>query len=239
MKKSNILRFGLVMVLVTVIVVAIAPAMLPWLFGSGACYATVGTMVTGDAVTTDAVQDGPPVSTFLMSEVSQKITEMKPARTPLDTIMRSAVTKKKIESFKTEFYAVDVRPFSDTVATTYTKPDSGVELAELIVTNIDIWSQDDTALAVGREGSDGLDLVLFVADVDVANSLLKVQALNGPTEGPLIVVPTILSTTVLVRMGNAKAEKDAQTSPYAMIPEKDYNYCQIFMAQVERNRPIR
>jgi hypothetical protein len=236
MKKINIFRLGLAAVaIVIVVMVAFAPAMLPWLFGGGAIYAEVGTMVTGDAVTTDNVQDGPPSSTLLMSAVSQKITEMKPARTPLDTIMRSAVTKKKIDSFKTEFYAVDVRPFSDTVATTYTKPTPGVELAEVIVTNIDIWSQDDTALAVGITGSDELDLVLFVADVDVANSIIKVQALNGPTEGPLVVIPTIESTTVLVRMGNAKAEKDAQTSPYAMIPEKDYNYCQIHMAQVEES----
>jgi hypothetical protein len=250
MKRINIFRLGLALTsFVVLAMVVFAPAMLPWIFGGGAIYSiTTGTMITGDAVETTNVQDTPPSSTFLMSEVSQKITEMKPARTPLDTIMRSAVTKKKIESFKTEFYAVDVRPFTDTVATTYTKPGvaqqagppivegtGGVELANVIVTNIDIWSQDDTAMAVGISGSDDLNLVLFVADVDVTNSIIKVQALNGLAEGSLIVVPTIASTTVLVRMGNAKAEKDAQTSPYAMIPEKEYNYCQIFMAQVEES----
>jgi hypothetical protein len=236
MKKINIFRIGLAVAgLILMAVVCFAPAILPWLLGGGAIYSLEGTMITGDAVTTTNVQDTPPSSTFLISEVSQKITEMKPARTPLDTIMRSAVTRKKIESFKTEFYAVDVRPFSDTVASVYTKPSTGVELAELKVTNVDIWSQDDTALAVGVSGSDSLDLVLYVSDVDVTNSILKVMALNGTAEGSLIVVPTIASATVLVRMGNAKAEKDAQTSPYAMIPEKDYNYCQIFMAQVEES----
>lgn len=234
MKKSNIFRLGLA-ALCIVALVLFATAMLPWLLGGGAILATTGTMVTGDAVSTDTVQDTPPSSTFLQSTISQKITEMKPARTPLDTIMRSAVQKKKVDSFKTEFYAVDVRPFTDTVATQYTKPSTGVELAELIVTNIDIWSQDDTAMCVGVSGSDSLDLVIFVADVDVTNSILKIQALNGTAEGSNIVVPTIAAATVLVRMGNAKAEKDAQTSPYAMIPEKEYNYCQIFMAQVEES----
>lgn len=231
MKKSNIFKLCLSVAGILAIVMMIAPAMLPFLFGGGAVLAT-GTMVTGDAVTTAEVAAAAP--DLLMSTVSQKITEMKPARTPLDTIIRSA-TKKSVKSFKTDYYAVDVLPFVDTVATTYTKPATGVELAEVIVTNIDMWRQDDTALAVGIAGSDSTvgDLVLFIADVDVANSKLKVQALNGTVEGALIVVPTIASTTVLVRMGNCKAQKDASTSPYAMIPEKEYNYCQIFMAQIE------
>ena len=238
MKKSNIFRIAMTLgAVILVFIVCAAPAMLPWLFGGGAFYATVGTIVTGDAVTTDIVQDAAQEGTtgILMNEVSERITKMKPARTPLDTITRSASIKKKIEAFRTEYYAVDVRPFVDTVAVTYTKPATGVELAEIEVTNIDIWSQDDTALAVGITGSDTLDVVLFIADIDVTNSKIKVQALNGAAEGALIVVPTIAATTVLVRMGVAKAEKDAQTAPYAMIPEKEYNFCQIFMAQVEES----
>jgi hypothetical protein len=232
MKKRNIFKLILTVMGVLSLIVMFAPAMAPWMLGSGAVYA-VGTIVSGDAVDTSNAAEAAP--DLLMSNISQKITEMKPARTPLDTIMRSAVTKKKIESWRTDFYAVDVRPFNDTVAVTYTKPSTGVELAEMEVTNIDIWSQDDTALCVGVTGSDSKDLVLFIADVDVANSKLKIMALNGTAEGGLIVVPTIPITTVLVRMGNAKSEKDAQTAPYAMIPEKDYNYCQIFMAQVEES----
>ena len=229
MKKRNILKWSLAALGAFALMVIFAPAMIPWIFGSGAVYAT-GTIVTGDAVTTVEVNAAAP--DLLMSTVSQKITEMKPARTPLDTIIRHA-TAKKVESFKTDYYAVDVLPFVDTTAALYTKPATGVELAEITVTNVDMWRQDDTALAVGIVGSDSLDLVLFVADVDVANSKLKVQALNGTAEGTLIVVPTIAVTTTLVRMGNCKAQKDASTSPYAMIPEKDYNYCQIFMAQIE------
>ena len=233
MKKRNIFKTTIAIMGIFSLIVILAPAMLPWLFGSGAVLATVGTIVSGDAVDTSIAKEA--ASELLMNTISQQITEMKPARTPLDTIMRSAVIKKKINTWRTDFYAVDVRPFSDTVATAYTKPSTGVELAELEVTNIDIWSQDDTALAVGVSGSDSMDLVLFVADVDVANSKLKIMALNGTAEGGLIVVPTIAISTVLVRMGNAKSEKDAQTSPYAMIPEKEYNYCQIFMAQVEES----
>lgn len=229
MKKRNIYKLTLAIVGAIALMIVFAPAMLPWMFGGGAIF-SVGTIVTGDAVTTVEVNAAAPE--LLMSTVSQKITEMKPSRTPLDTIMRHA-TKRKVESFKTDYYAVDVLPFVDTVATQYTKPSTGVELAELIVTNVDMWRQDDTALVVGVSGSDSLDLVLFVADVDVANSKLKVQALNGTVEGALIVVPTIAAAKVLVRMGNCKAQKDASTSPYAMIPEKEYNYCQIFMAQIE------
>ena len=234
MKRSNTFRLAItaVAMVVMVAVLMLAPAMLPWLFGSGAVMATTGTIIN-DAVDTENTTDA--ASELLMSEVSQKITEMKPARTPLDTITRSASVKKKINAFKTDYYAVDVRPFSDTTAAAYVKPVPGVELAEITVTNIDVWSQDDTALAVGITGSDGLDLVLYVADIDVANSKIKVQALNGTVEGALIVVPSIANTTTLVRMGVAKAEKDAQTTPYAMIPEKEYNYCQIFMAQVEES----
>ena len=38
-----------------------------------------------------------------------------------------------------------------------------------------------------------------------------------------------------VCIGPAKAEKDAQTTPYGILPDKSWNYSQIFMEQVEQS----
>ena len=82
---------------------------------------------------------------------------------------------------------------------------------------------------------DESDLVLFVSSVDKAGGIIKVQAVNGTVSGEDTVVPILTANDQLVKMGNSKGEKDAQTAPFAIIPTKDYNYTQIFMAQMEQS----
>ena len=172
-------------------------------------------------------------------DISKKIVMMKPAATPLDTILRNIGAGTKIDAFKTEYYAVDTKSLSDTVKTLYTSVGDGDVTTDLEVNNVHAWKADDTLHIPGVTGRDGLGLVCFVASVNISGGTIKIQAINGAdgsgaTAGKRI-VPTIAADLRLVRMGPAKYETDAQTTPYSAVPTKEYNYCQLFMAQVEQS----
>lgn len=209
---------------------------------SGIAYAmATGAVVDGETVTVKEVKAG---STIDRDYVSRKITEMRPAATPLDTILRSIENQVSVSSFKTEFYAVSSRDLVDTVAVAFTRDTDGVTSTDLQVTNITAWTEDDTCMFYGVIGGpvatgygDGKDLVCFVVSRNVSNSTIKIQPLNGPeglnTQAGKMVLPSIPISTKIVRMGTCKNELDAQTAPYGIVPVKDYNYLQIFMAQAE------
>lgn len=209
---------------------------------AGIALAFTGAPVTGGtdgsgSVTTEKVKDGS--SDLDMDYVSKLVTQMRPAATPLDTIMRQIRKTTMIKSFVSEYYAVDSRSLYDTVKTAYTKSGDGVTNYDLNVNNINMWAADDTVMFYGVTGSDGLDLVCFIISKNVTNSTIKIQPLNGDagsgsTAGE-IVLPSIPLNTRAVRLGSCKNELDAQTSPYAILPVKASNYMQIFMAQVEES----
>lgn len=237
MKRSNIFNigsyvFGLLFLVAVVWILNGLTAL-----AAGAVYAT-GAVVADGPVTVSGVKTGSP--TLDKDYISKKVTEMRPSATPLDTIMRSITTGVDIKSFVSDYYAVDTRPIKDTVKTLYTKAGDGNSTIDLAVNNIGAWSADDTVMVSGITGSDGKDLVCFVISKNVGAGTIKIQPLNGTAgagtmAGKLIIPASIPVSTLLVRMGPAKHELDAQTSPYAIVPVKDYNYLQIFMAQVEES----
>ena len=201
---------------------------------AGVTMAFVGAVVAGDAVTVEDVKtNAPDLDT---DYVSKKITQMRPAATPLDTITREVGNIVPIKSFKTEFYAVDTRPMTDTVGVAGYVSVLDAELASLPVNDVDNWSTDDTCIVPSMTGSDGHELQLYVADIDAANNVIKVQSLNvTPNLNGKYQVPSIAGGASLVRMANAKSEKDATTDPFGILPAKEYNYTQLYMAQVEES----
>lgn len=202
---------------------------------AGVSLAQVGA-VTNSTVDTETVKAGSPELDD--NYISQAIVEMLPARTPLDTLMRKA-KREKINSFVYEFYKVDTKAVADTVKTGYTAEGDGAEAAAIVANNPDIWSVDDTILVPELVGRDGKELVLYINAINRATGALTVQALNGAdganTTANKRLVPNIIAGTKLYRMGKAGSELDAQTTPYAMLPIKDNNNCQIFMAQVQES----
>jgi hypothetical protein len=84
----------------------------------------------------------------------------------------------------------------------------------------------------GVLGSDNKDLVLHI--VSITSSTLGVVALNGGGTN-LSDFAAIAEDTKLTRIGNAKEETAAQTTPYTVFPQKAFNYAQIHMAQVEQS----
>lgn len=239
MKKINLFKiginlFGLIFMMTLFTGIS---AVLSGAAGLGATIA-VGAVIASEPVTVQDVKAGS--ADLDTSYISKVITEMRPAATPLDTILRNINKDVKIESFKSDFYSVSTRPLYDTVKTQYTKAGDGHATTALNVNTISMWTVDDTCLFRGITGSDGLDLMCLVVDKSVSNATITIQPMNGTagsgtTAGLEIIPATIPVNTRIVRCGPAKNELDAQTSPYAIIPVKDYNYMQIFMAQVEES----
>ena len=235
MKKNNLFKIGVNLFGLFAILTVIACFSTVLAGATSVVYAITGAPVIGDPVSVEGVKTGSP--DLDRDYVSKKITEMRPAATPLDTIMRRIGNQVSIKSFRSDYYAVDTRPLSDTVTSQYT---TNNEVAgNLVVDNISMWAADDTILVKGVTGSDGLELMVFVISKTISTSTLVIQPLNGNlgtgAHAEDMILPTIAADTVLVRCGSCKHELDAQTTPYAIIPVKDYNYMQIFMAQVEES----
>lgn len=238
MKKNNIFRymFPLLSIVLVVAVGLLFHFLSSVVTGVALAALQAGGAIEGDPASHEAVRGQS--SELDTSYISQKVVEMRPARTPLDTIMRNIGKEVKMDSFKTEFYSVDSREFYDTVAAAYTHQGDGYTSKAIEVDNISMWSVDDLALfdnITGAQDSD--DLVCLVIAKSTTNNTITVQPLNGTSgtgaNAGKLVVPSIAEDTVVVRMGKAMNELDAQAEPYAIVPTKDYNYAQIFMAQVE------
>jgi len=231
-KKFSILK-ALPLFLLTLAVVGIAAFGLPALFAVmyvGSAGAAVGVVVEG-TVTTEKVDTASPG--LNKNYISKKITEMRPASVPIDTIMRSVARTVPVRSMKTEYYAVDIKPLKDVTTLIYTNP-GAAKTAAVKVGNISLWNVDDTVLIPNTVGGNGKPLVGCVTSRDIATQTITIQALNGTGAGT-DVVPNIPLSSIVVRMAPAKSELDLQTSPFAVIPEKEYNYCQNAIAQVEES----
>jgi hypothetical protein len=240
--KNNIFYYGHKIFGITMFIAMIFILNAAFAVASGITIALVaGAPIDAEPITVKGVKAG---STIDRDYVSKIITEMRPASTPLDTILRSIENQVSVASFKTEFYAVSSRDLVDTVHVAFTRDTDGVESVDLAVHNIHAWTEDDTCMFYGVTGGavatgygDGKDLVCFVVSKNHGADTIKIQPLNGP-EGlnakvGKMVLPSIPIDTKIVRMGNCKNELDAQTSAYGIVPVKDYNYLQIFMAQAE------
>jgi len=230
-KKSPILfMFGILIVAAVALYCALA--------GGNVVDTTVvtATIVLSGTPTEQGVRDAG--SDLDMNYVSQLITEIKPSRTPLDTLLRS-VKPVKIDSFITEYYTVDMRSFNTTMTLEYTAPNPLVRTAALTVASSEMFGAQDTIIVpavTGANTSDGKPLVLFVTATG-ANSVtvysINGAAIVGGADAGKPGIPTIPNGTVLRRMGNAMNELDMQAPVISQLPDKESNYCQIFMSQIE------
>lgn len=163
--------------------------------------------------------------TLITRDVSQKITTRRANDVPLDSILRAIGQKEKAHSFKVEYLEHTYRPFSDTVATQNSGNTSSEDIA---VTTGDLWAVDDLIRVPSVTPSGGDELILLVTAKSGAT--LTVTAVNNTSNN----VPTVAASTTIYKMGNAKSEKDAQTTIIASNPTTLFNYCQIFMSQLEQ-----
>lgn len=230
----------------TITVTAIGAGALAWyLWGgdadSGVAMAAIiagighGSSVNDEPATTDNVEIAS--EELLRSAVDSRIVKIRPSSTPIDQISRWGGSRL-IDSMKAEYYAVDNKPFADSLV-------SGVSSTEptqtIRVHNKSMFSASDTLLlpdvdVTDDKGKISKGLVLYV--LENMRDGLSVMVVNNYNDKD-IAMPTLKAGEKVIRMGRAAAELDVQTDQYEALPTKDYNYCQIFKQQIEQSTMMR
>ncbi len=192
---------------------------------------TEGT-INGTPVTTQITAQVSP--SLLRSEIDERITKIRPSSTPLDQISRMAGARKA-GSMKVEYYSVDLKPGSahtqgTIAAKTITKDDP----IEITIDAKSVLSTSDTVLLPTIKNSDGVPLVAYVIKTNGKKITLLPVNVNYNEDGEFL-FPAIHENTIIVRMGRAAGELDVQTPQFATLPTKDFNFCQIFKAQIEES----
>jgi hypothetical protein len=201
--------------------------------GVGFAMATASAQAVQGTVTTTEVGAASP--NLLRPEISQLITKIRPDVFPLDTILREVGNVGKCDSREYKYYSSDVRGVRDLVTANVLEGTSA--LSELIVQNVHIWTVDDVMFIPGVVDSTGLPIRAQVVSTDASLNKLVVSAINGidGAGNPGDWLPAIPQDTPITRIGSAKDEIAAQSTPYANLLTDTYNYVQIFMCQVEES----
>lgn len=240
MKKTRIIQLFLLVAVFAIAALSVFGNIdvFSFMYGSGVLAMAATGVIVDDAVTTTRVEEGSTINEF---DYDKLIVQELPSRTPLDTIFRNRAKKIRVESIKVPYFTVDTKPFQDTVNTAFTAGDNP-QVIDLKVNDIDMWSAHDTVLLNGIPGYNGTtvtplhNLVARVVSIDFSGEKLKLQPINGYVSGNnLTFQDTIAANTILTRMGKAEPELAMQTTPYAILPWEEYNYCQNFMAQIEES----
>ena len=187
--------------------------------------------------TTAAGKDG----VMYEDQYDKLITEIRPARTPIDTISRQARGGKTIKGMEFKYGTIDYLPVSTTVSSAFSADTTAGSrnVAELTVANAAVFNRRDVVIAKGITGGNGEELKLWVVNRGASNKV-AVIAINGASGGSGGTayednVPAIAKDTKLVRIAKACAELDSQAPGYAIFPKTDEQYMQKFMAQVEQS----
>lgn len=196
------------------------------------------TATTGMEVTADTDPD------FYAKEVDKRITRMRPMRTPIDQITRSASTISKSGSMIVKYYSVSTRPIKTTLKAQVAAMTSGQSSTSIQVDDASLFSVTDTIRVVGVKGykSDGVtqdnkDLILYVISKNDETGYPTVIAVNGKknSDNSNSLVPAIPQDTKIIRMGRAASEIDVETGQFYNLPTPEEQYCQKFMMQVEQS----
>jgi hypothetical protein len=192
------------------------------------------TATTGIEVTEESDPD------FYAKAVDKRITRMRPMRTPIDQITRSAESINRVNSMIVQYYAVATRPIKATL-TAEVAAMSGSSVT-LPVSDPNMFSETDTIRVHGVKGykedgatQDTKDLMLYVVGKNY-DGFPNVIAVNGlkSTNGNSK-TPQLAEGAVLIRMGRAASEIDVETGNFYNLPTPSEQYCQKFMMQVEQS----
>jgi hypothetical protein len=212
---------------------------------SGVSYAAVAGAVTTQNIAAES-------SELLDNPLSQTITKMQPSKYPLDTIIRKVALHRKSRGWEPEWYAVDSRTTitttAESVRASVDEGGDGVDSGSLAdyggddtappqytikVASVSSINIDDNMMFDGIEdGGTNSTYVYLIGHVVAKNTSDVTLTFMMLTDDGLI-PEDIASGTTLVRIGNAKLEVDAITTPFTVFPQKVSNYNQVHMNQVE------
>lgn len=183
-------------------------------------------VISGAPLTTDRA------SAILTSAIDRRVTLLRPMATPIDQISRLGEVRR-CDSMRAEYYSVATKRTSVPLTSLkagilHTEQDTAFEPSEtfmipgLTVTNANTGKTEDYVGYVKSRNSTGQ---LVVACLNPVASTAASVTCEGDDAADLNVI----------RMGRAAAELDVQTPQFEALPTKDYNYCQVFKAQVEQS----
>lgn len=203
-----------------------------------------GTTITdaegGATATTGIEVTGENDPDYYAKAVDQRITRMRPMRTPIDQITRKAETINRVKSMIVKYYSVSTRPIKTTL-TSEVAAMTGSN-AVLPVADASLFSETDTIRVHNVKGykadgatQDDKDLMLYVVGKNDQGypQVIAVNGLKG-TNGN-VKTPVLPQGSVLIRMGRAASEIDVETGNFYNLPEPTEQYCQKFMMQVEQS----
>lgn len=250
MKKNWILN---VMSLLLMIVAAA--------FGGGVCMAVTtamggeaqpmadgGTTVVDSgsgatATTGKEVTEGEGNPDYYAKAIDKRITKMRPMRTPIDQITRSAESVSRVNSMVVKYYSVSTRPIKTTLTKDVASMVEGQTSVVLDVADAKLFSETDTIRVHNVKGykedgatPDDKDLMLYVVG-KTEQGYPSVIAVNGlmNNDGTTSMTPDLPIETVLIRMGRAASEIDVETGNFYNLPKPQEQFCQKFMMQVEQS----
>ena len=192
------------------------------------------TVTTGMEVTEETDPD------FYAKAVDERITRMRPMRTPIDQITRKASQISRVNSMIVQYYSVATRPIKATL-TAEVAAMSGSSVT-LPVSDPNMFSETDTIRVHNVKGykedgatQDAKDLMLYVVGKN-DDGFPNVIAVNGmKSTGGNTKTPLLPQDTILIRMGRAASEIDVETGNFYNLPEPSEQFCQKFMMQVEQS----
>ena len=187
-----------------------------------------GTTVAGGTLTQ---QEAVAKDVLNMPDVQRRVELYKQYQTPLLSLI-SENTAPAVESWRYEYYAIENRGLYTTISSASTI--SSTDMTTLSVASNDMFTRFNVIAFTGITGetkiSGGKFLVGLITGVG-DNDTITVKLQNpGDT-----LVAADLATKKIYRAGSAMNEKAASTTAWGKLPEKDYNYIQIFMEQVEES----
>ena len=214
--------------------------------GVGGIVMAEGTVIANETLGLEAIDDA--ASSLLLDDIDEVVTKMWPSYAPLDQLLRTGIkdSRRATDSIRCRHYSVETKPFYDTVTTAVTAANQSA--FDLVVGNVALYGVGDTIFIPSVGGyAEGLGttvlanapLQLYVYAIDSANSIIKVNPVNGDnaTTAKKSLLKTgvqdIAANAAIVIGGRALNEFNVQTDPSEYVPSDDYNYCQYFGSQIE------
>jgi hypothetical protein len=229
LRKINLKKSILFLAGLTLAVVAIVGMFGVSMFGVGGVNVANTGVIVDESVTADSA--GALQAKLNLTSVYQPIIQAYPAVSPLDRIVRESKKTMVANSWDIADYKLTSRPFADTVKVKYTTV-GAAKTANIEVTNPSMWTADNTAYINTGENATENGIMFIVESVNRTNGTILIRSLRSDA-GVVADVPTIAAGRDIIRLGSATTVTAAQTAPYALIPDRQKNFCQRFMIQFE------
>ncbi|MDR3142107.1 MAG: hypothetical protein LBU37_10330 [Tannerellaceae bacterium] len=198
------------------------------------------TQLTGKDGSVTTLENSGDGSEIIIQEIDEDIAKFRPEFTPLDSIIRQAVSKRMRGNYEVKHYQIGVERAVAETTTAYTGV-AASKRATLAISadDADIFQQYMTINVKGVSGYDssgatatGVDLMLYVVGINNTSGLPIVMAINGKKANATdkdTYVPSIPAGSELYVMQNAGSESQMFVPPsnYTPVPTVKYMQRQI------------